>query len=179
MEIKELALPGLLEIRPRIFKDPRGFFFESYNHKAFAEAGLTMEFRQDNQSFSKAGTVRGLHFQHPPAAQGKLVRVLVGQALDVVVDIRRESPTYGKHLTILLDAEQNNMVWVPEGFAHGFAAITDCVFFYKCTHVYAPQQEGGILWNDSDLGIDWQVADPEVSTKDALLPPFQQMVAYF
>lgn len=179
MEIKELALPGLLEIRPRIFKDPRGFFFESYNQKAFAAAGLNMEFKQDNQSFSKAGTVRGLHFQHPPAAQGKLVRALVGQALDVVVDIRKDSPTYGQHLTILLDAELNNMVWVPEGFAHGFAAITDCVFFYKCTHVYTPEQEGGILWNDPQLNINWQVETPEVSAKDALLPPFQQMISYF
>lgn len=138
-----------------------------------------MEFKQDNQSFSKAGTVRGLHFQHPPAAQGKLVRALVGQALDVVVDIRKDSPTYGQHLTILLDAELNNMVWVPEGFAHGFAAITDCVFFYKCTHVYTPEQEGGILWNDPQLNINWQVETPEVSAKDALLPPFQQMISYF
>lgn len=179
MEIKELGLPGILEITPRIFPDPRGFFFESYNEATFAKHGLRMHFRQDNQSFSRAGTVRGLHFQHPPAAQGKLVRVLSGRALDVVVDIRKGSATFGQHLTIELDADRQNMVWVPEGFAHGFAALTDVVFFYKCTDVYTPSQEGGLLWNDPTLGIDWQVSDPEVSVKDAVLPPFAEMISYF
>jgi dTDP-4-dehydrorhamnose 3,5-epimerase len=103
----------------------------------------------------------------------------VGQALDVVVDIRKDSPTYGQHCTILLDAEQQNMVWVPEGFAHGFAALTDVVFFYKCTNTYAPDQEGGLLWNDPVLNIDWQVENPQVSAKDAVLPAFQEMVSYF
>jgi len=179
MEIRALEIPGVLEILPRIFQDPRGFFFESYNASAFAKHGLEMTFKQDNQSFSRKGTVRGLHFQHPPAAQGKLVRVISGQALDVVVDIRKDSPTYGKHLTIVLDAEKQNMVWVPEGMAHGFAALTDVIFFYKCTEVYTPSQEGGILWNDPELDVDWQVSDPEVSAKDLLLPNLKDLVSHF
>lgn len=179
MEIRELGLPGLLEITPKVHLDARGFFFEAYNQAVFAKHGLNMVFKQDNQSFSKAGTVRGLHYQHPPAAQGKLVRVLSGRVLDVVVDVRRQSPTYGKSFTIELTAESQKMIWVPEGFAHGFAALTDVVFFYKCTEVYTPNLEGGLLWNDPALEIDWLVDNPEVSAKDAVLPRFAEMISYF
>ena len=171
MEFRELALSGLVEITPRVFHDERGFFFESYSEQAFKGAGLNLTFVQDNQSFSKAGVVRGLHFQQPEAAQGKLVRVLSGTALDVVVDIRKSSPTYGRSFSLLLSAETNNMMYVPPGFAHGFSALTDVVFYYKCTGLYNKAAEGGLLYNDPALEIDWQVSNPTVSGKDLELPP--------
>ncbi len=169
------ALDGLIELIPRLFTDERGHFFESYSKPLFASLGLSMDFVQDNQSFSTKGVLRGLHFQREPFAQGKLVRVITGKVLDVVVDIRPESPTFGKHETFVLDAKLANMVWVPEGFAHGFVALEDSIFSYKCTNVYNKTAEGGLLWNDPDLGIDWGITYPNVSEKDQILPTFREV----
>ncbi|MES2387477.1 MAG: dTDP-4-dehydrorhamnose 3,5-epimerase [Bacteroidota bacterium] len=179
MEFKELSLKGLVEITPRLLEDERGFFYESYSRRTFSKNGLDLEFVQDNQSFSHKGVVRGLHFQNPPFAQGKLVRVVVGRALDVVVDIRKDSSTYGKHLTVELDSKTCNMLYVPPGFAHGFAALTDVVFFYKCTGLYDKASEGGLLWNDPVLEIDWRVSNPVVSEKDMVLPSLENLISGF
>jgi dTDP-4-dehydrorhamnose 3,5-epimerase len=175
MQLRETSIPGLVEIFPRIFKDDRGVFFESYNEAWFADKGLPIHFVQDNQSFSIKGVVRGLHFQNAPYAQGKLVRVISGSVMDVVVDVRPDSPTFGKHETFILKSELNNMVYVPEGFAHGFVALEDSVFSYKCTNLYHKESESGILWNDVDLGIDWGVENPIVSEKDMILPTFKAL----
>ena len=172
MEVIETGFEGLYEIKPRVFGDQRGYFFESYRESVLKDLGLEVNFVQDNQSFSVKGTLRGLHFQRPPFAQAKLVRVVAGKVLDVVLDIRPDSPTYGKHYSLVLDAEVNNMLYVPEGFAHGFAALEDSIFFYKCTQYYDKPSEGGILWNDPALAIDWQITDPIVSEKDQGLPVF-------
>jgi dTDP-4-dehydrorhamnose 3,5-epimerase len=173
MEVIAHALPGLLEFRPRIFGDPRGAFFESFSARTMEGLGLPRHhWVQDNQSSSKAGTLRGLHFQRPPHAQAKLVRVAQGRALDVVVDLRHRSPTFGQHAKVLLSAELGNAFYVPEGFAHGFVALEDeTLFLYKCSDYYAPAAEGGLLWNDPALGIDWEYAgEPLISPKDAVLP---------
>lgn len=170
MELRKTKIEGLIELFPRIFKDDRGFFLETYSEKAFSALGLDYSFIQDNQSFSKKGVVRGLHFQNAPFAQGKLVRVVSGKALDIAVDIRPDSPTFGQWESFLLDAELSNMVYVPEGFAHGFSVLEDCVFSYKCTNVYDKASESGLLWDDPELKIDWQVSNPIVSEKDAILP---------
>ena len=175
MEVRKTTIEDLIEIFPKIFKDERGFFLETHSSAAFSKAGLNMPFVQDNQSFSKKGVVRGLHFQNAPFAQGKLVRVITGKALDIAVDIRPNSPTFGKWEAFLLDSEKCNMVYVPEEFAHGFAALEDCVFSYKCTNVYDKASESGILWNDPDLKVDWQVTTPIVSEKDQLLPTFKSL----
>ena len=166
-------IPLQYEIIPRVFHDERGFFFESYNQQTFAANGLNMNFIQDNQSFSTTGVLRGLHLQKAPYAQGKLVRVIKGKCIDVVVDIRKDSKTFGEVATFILDAERQNMVYVPEGFAHGFATFEDTIFYYKCTNVYHKASEGGILWNDPKLNINWQVKDPIVSDKDQILPTFE------
>lgn len=172
MEVRPLSLPGLLELIPRKFKDERGYFFESYNEKQLANFGITEKFVQDNQSFSSQGVIRGLHFQKPPFAQAKLVRVVTGKALDVVVDIRKGSPTFGQKESVLLDSELNNMLYVPEGFAHGFAALTDCIFQYKCSSVYDKDSESGLLYNDPTLNIDWMVTNSVISLKDLELLTF-------
>ncbi|WP_400192906.1 dTDP-4-dehydrorhamnose 3,5-epimerase [Hymenobacter sp. B81] len=174
MDIKQHALPGVVEIFPRVFTDARGSFFESFNAQRFAEQGGIHEtWIQDNQSISARGVLRGLHFQRPPYAQAKLVRVASGRSLDVLVDLRRDSPTYGQHLKVLLDAEAFNLLYVPVGFAHGFLALDDAtVFLYKCTNYYHPEAEGGLCWNDPLLNIDWGIAEPNVSPKDAVLPGF-------
>lgn len=173
MEFRHNNIAGLVEIVPRIFNDERGFFFESYQKKLFADNGVPFDFVQDNQSFSAKGVLRGLHFQREPFAQGKLVRVITGRALDVVVDLREESPTFGQCESFLLDSIRNNMVYVPEGFAHGFLALEDTVLQYKCTNVYHKPSEGGILWNDPQLNIRWGVDNPVVSEKDRQLPTFE------
>jgi len=173
MQVLTFPIDSLLEFRPRIFGDDRGAFFESFSARTMAGLGLPhLDWVQDNQSSSKAGTVRGLHFQRPPHAQAKLVRVAQGRALDVVVDLRRHSPTYGQHVTVELSAALGNVFFVPIGFAHGFVALEDdTLFLYKCTDYYAPAAEGGLCWNDPALGIDWQLPSPAlVSPKDALLP---------
>lgn len=180
MEVKHFAIEGLVELQPKVWGDHRGYFFESYNQGAFHAAGLTMDFVQDNQSFSVAGTFRGLHFQAPPYSQGKLVRVITGRALDVAVDIRKDSPTYGQHVVVELDSTRQNMFYIPEGFAHGFMALEDCIFSYKCTKLYHKASEGGLLWNDPDLGIDWgKAVVPIVSDKDAILPRLADFTSPF
>lgn len=175
MQIRETSIAGLVELTPRVFHDDRGMFFESYNEQIFKQLGLPTNFVQDNQSFSKKGVVRGLHFQKAPFAQGKLVRVISGKVLDVAVDIRPESPTFGKHEIFELSSEKNNIAYVPEGFAHGFVALEDSIFSYKCTNIYNKESESGILWNDEDLAINWGVENANVSDKDQILPTFRSL----
>jgi dTDP-4-dehydrorhamnose 3,5-epimerase len=179
MQVRNTSIEGLVEIFPRVFEDERGFFFESYNEEVFKNAGLPTNFVQDNQSFSVKGVLRGLHFQKAPYAQGKLVRVISGRVLDVAVDLRPDSPTFGKYEVFDLQASLNNMAYVPEGFAHGFVALEDSVFSYKCTNLYHKASESGIIWNDPDLNIDWGVAAPIVSEKDIVLPTFKTEFADF
>jgi dTDP-4-dehydrorhamnose 3,5-epimerase len=167
MEIVETGIKDLIIIKPRVFEDERGYFFESYNKSTFAAAGLNMEFLQDNQSLSQKGVLRGLHFQNPPHAQGKLVRVINGAVLDVAVDIRSHSPTYGQWRSVELTEKNKWMFYVPPGFAHGFLTLqNNTIFSYKCTDVYHKASEGCILWNDTDLNIDWNYKDPLLSAKD-------------
>lgn len=170
MEFRQTSIEGVIEITPRVFKDERGYFFESYQYELFKKNGIEEVFVQDNQSFSTAGVLRGLHFQRAPFAQGKLVRVIKGKVLDVAVDIRPNSPTYGQYESVILDAERNNMLYIPPGLAHGFSTLEDAIFCYKCTNNYHKESEGGIIWNDPALNIDWMLANPEVSEKDAILP---------
>ncbi|MDX5348797.1 MAG: dTDP-4-dehydrorhamnose 3,5-epimerase [Hymenobacteraceae bacterium] len=180
MEIKEYPIKGVVELFPKIFGDARGSFMESYNRKVMESVGIDVEFVQDNQSVSSKNVLRGLHFQKPPFAQAKLVRVAKGKALDVAVDIRKDSPTYGQHVTCLLDAEKGNMLYVPEGFAHGFVALEDdTLFMYKCSNYYNKESEGGIIWNDPELNIDWGVENPLVSEKDEILPRFEVFESVF
>lgn len=170
MEIEETALPGVLVITPRRFGDARGWFSETWNQAALAEAGVTTRFVQDNQSFSaERGTVRGLHGQAPPKAQAKLVRALQGTILDVAVDARAGSKTYGQWVGVELSAENGKQLLVPAGFLHGFATLTaDVAVFYKCSDTYAPETEVAVRFDDPDLGIDWGVAgEPVLSAKDA------------
>jgi dTDP-4-dehydrorhamnose 3,5-epimerase len=174
MQFLKTKLPGVFEIIPRIFEDDRGYFYETYNIELFKANGIPEEFLQDNQSFSKKGVIRGLHFQRAPFAQGKLVRVIKGAVLDVVVDIRPESPTFGQYESFLLTEENKKMVYLPEGFAHGFSTLEDAIFSYKCTNVYHKASEGGIIYNDPDLNIDWQVSNPVVSDKDLELPSWKE-----
>lgn len=170
MEFRKSAILGLTEIFPRIFKDERGHFLETYQYELFKNNGVAAQFIQDNQSFSTKGVLRGLHFQNAPHAQGKLVRVISGKVLDVAVDIRPDSPTFGQHETFVLTAELSNMVFIPEGFAHGFLTLEDAVFSYKCTNLYNKASEGGLLWNDPEIGINWGYENPLVSEKDVILP---------
>ncbi len=167
MKIINTPLDGLLVFAPEIYEDDRGYFFESWNKKIFKEFGLNYEFNQDNQSLSKYGVLRGLHFQNPPYAQGKLVRVIKGKVLDVVVDIRSDSSTYGSHYKIELSETNKLIFWIPPGFAHGFITLeNDTIFSYKCTSVYNKQSEQALLWSDKTLNIDWQIKKPIVSQKD-------------
>ena len=180
MEIIKTPLQGLLIIKPDVFEDERGYFFESFNHGKFLNLGLDLRFIQDNESKSKKGVLRGLHFQAPPFAQGKLVRVMQGSVLDVAVDIRKSSPTYGKWESIVLSGQNKWMYWIPEGFAHGFATLEDdTIFFYKCTNVYNKASEGSILWNDPDLNIHWNIKDPVISDKDKMSPTFKEFKSPF
>lgn len=167
MEIIETKIKGLLIIKPKVFADDRGYFFESYNEIVFKNNGVDVKFLQDNQSLSNAGVLRGLHFQAPPFEQGKLVRVITGAVLDVAVDIRKNSPTYGENITIELTEENKTMFYIPPGFAHGFATLRDnTIFSYKCTNVYNKASEGTIQWNDKDLNINWNMTNPILSDKD-------------
>ncbi|MVM38343.1 dTDP-4-dehydrorhamnose 3,5-epimerase [Spirosoma sp. HMF3257] len=177
MQVHQTAIEGLIELTPRIFEDERGHFFESYNKPLFISLGLPMEFVQDNQSFSVKGVLRGLHMQNSPFAQGKLVRVITGQVLDIAVDLRPDSPTFGQYETFLLDAKLGNMAYIPEGFAHGFVALEDSVFSYKCTNVYNKASESGIIWNDPDLNINWGINDPIVSEKDQELKTLREVMS--
>ena len=178
-----VEIAGLFEIQPKVFGDPRGYFFEVYSEKDFFAAGLTMKFVQDNQSSSSKGVLRGLHFQtaHP---QGKLVRAVSGRVYDVAVDLRCGSPTFGKYYGVVLDSEKQNQFYIPEGFAHGFYVLSDsAVFAYKCTDFYDPKGEGGLMWNDPEIGIDWKAVAPEVtpllSEKDGKHPTFDRNGLYF
>lgn len=180
MEIIETKLKGVVVIKPKVFEDARGYFFESYSKAVFAQAGLTMEFVQDNQSLSQKGVLRGLHFQNNPFAQGKLVRVITGAVFDVAVDIRKNSPTYGQWFGAELNEKNKTMMYIPEGFAHGFATLQDnTIFSYKCTNVYNKASEDCILWNDTDLGIDWNMKNPLLSEKDLQGKKFKDFVSLF
>lgn len=173
INVIETAIEGVKIIEPRIFGDARGYFFESFSQREFEEKVCRTTFVQDNESMSVVGVVRGLHYQKPPYTQSKLVRVVKGAVLDVAVDIRRGSPTYGKHVAVELTAENHRQLFVPRGFAHGFAVLSnEAVFQYKCDNYYAPDAEGAIAWDDPDLGIDWKVpaADRILSEKDAHHP---------
>lgn len=172
-----LDIPDVIVFEPRVFADDRGAFFESFSNKVFeAETGLTRNFVQDNHSVSAKGVLRGLHYQVPPFAQGKLVRVAKGEVFDVAVDIRRSSPTFGKWVGERLSAENRKQLWVPEGFAHGFVALTEgAEFLYKTTNFYATASERCIMWNDADIGIDWPVEGvPRLSPKDQLGKAFRE-----
>ena len=180
MEIVKTKIPDLYIIKPTVFEDNRGYFFESYNKESFLRNGIDQNFVQDNESKSAKGVLRGLHFQKPPFAQGKLVRVMRGAVLDVAVDLRKNSPTYGEWVSVELTNENKWMYWIPPGFAHGFVTLEDStVFFYKCTNVYNKESEGSILWNDPDLNIDWKVKNPILSDKDIVSPLFKDFITPF
>ncbi|MBD80872.1 MAG: dTDP-4-dehydrorhamnose 3,5-epimerase [Crocinitomicaceae bacterium] len=168
MEIIEEALNGVKLLKPRVFEDHRGYFYEPYNINAFKKIGITDTFIQDNQSLSvEHGVLRGLHFQNVPYAQAKLVRVIFGKVLDVAVDIRKGSPTYGQQFSAILSQENKHLMYIPEGFAHGFATLApNTLFSYKCSNVYDKDSEEGIAWDDADLNIDWGVSSPILSEKD-------------
>ncbi|MBR4311878.1 MAG: dTDP-4-dehydrorhamnose 3,5-epimerase [Bacteroidaceae bacterium] len=158
MEVIKTAIEGVVIIESKIFKDSRGYFFESFSQREFEEKVRKINFVQDNESMSTYGVIRGLHFQHPPFAQSKLVRCVKGKVLDVAVDIRKGSPTYGQHVAVELSEDNHRQVFIPRGFAHGFAVLSDtAVFHYKCDNFYAPEADGGISIKDSSLGIDWQI----------------------
>ncbi len=176
MEITETDIPNLLVITPKVFEDSRGYFFESYNSDIFEKFGLGQEWIQDNQSKSSYGVIRGLHYQLAPFSQSKLVRVISGRILDVALDIRRGSPTFGKHFTIELSDENKKQLLIPKGFAHGFSVLSDtAIVLYKCDALYKHEEERGILFNDPILGIDWQIPDTKaiVSAKDKVHPAFE------
>jgi dTDP-4-dehydrorhamnose 3,5-epimerase len=176
MIFKTTNIEGLVEIFPRILEDERGVFLETFQQKLFQENGIPFQFVQDNQSFSRKGVLRGLHFQRKPYGQGKLVRVITGKVLDIAVDIREGSATFGKYVGIILDSYLNNMLYIPEGFAHGFIALEDSIFSYKCTNFYNKAAESGIIWNDKQLDIHWGISNPIVSAKDQALPILREIV---
>lgn len=169
---ESLEIPEVLLVIPRVFSDGRGFFLETYKYSAFKEKGICHEFVQDNYSKSAKGVLRGLHYQLNPKSQGKLVRVIRGSCLDIAVDIRKGSPNFGRHVSVVLDGKDQRMLWIPPGFAHGFCALEDTEFSYKTTEEYSPEHERGIRWDDPSLGIDWREKNPFVSTRDSLLPYF-------
>lgn len=185
MNVKTTYIDGLLIIEPEIFGDERGFFVETYNRERYSENGIAVDFVQDNLSSSARGVLRGLHFQKPPFAQGKLVQVIKGAVLDVAVDIRHGSPTFGQWESVELNDQNKKQFWIPEGFAHGFIALDDdTIFSYKCTNIYAPECDGGIIWNDVDLKIDWQlekhgIIGPIISQKDQKNSLFSQLDQVF
>ena len=175
MNIEQTAILDLIVLTPSVFEDERGYFFESYNKSKLEVLGIQIDFVQDNQSFSIRGTLRGLHYQNPPFAQTKLVRVLQGEIMDIAVDLREESPTYGKYFGIVLSSENKKQLLVPQGFAHGFSVLSEtAVVSYKCDQYYDKQSEGGIRFDDATLNIDWgmDLATAIVSEKDVILPDF-------
>lgn len=184
MEVIKTDIEGVVILEPRIFKDSRGYFFESFSAKEFQEKVCQTTFVQDNESFSSYGVVRGLHFQKPPYTQSKLVRVIKGAVLDVAVDLRKGSPTYGKHVAVELTGENHRQLFIPKGFAHGFSVLSDEVLFqYKCDNFYAPQSEGGIAWNDPALQIDWRIPTDKIilsekDTKHPLLEDYNSDFVY-
>ena len=178
MNVIQTAIPEVLIFEPKVFGDERGFFFESFSQKIFEESvGRKITFVQDNHSKSRKGVLRGLHFQKGSHAQGKLVRCTLGEVFDVAVDIRKNSPTFGKWVGVHLSAENKKQLWIPEGFAHGFVTLSETAeFLYKATNYYAPSAEGSILWSDEIIGIEWPITQPpELSAKDAVAPSLEQV----
>jgi dTDP-4-dehydrorhamnose 3,5-epimerase len=182
MQIETTSIDGLFILTPRVFEDARGYFFESYNESVFTEKGISYRWVQDNQSSSSRGVIRGLHFQAPPFAQAKLIRVLQGVILDVAVDIRKGSPTYGQHVSIELSAENKKQFLIPPGFAHGFSVLSDrAEVLYKCDEFYNKAAEGGLYFGDPALGIDWLIPSSEaiISEKDQVLPLLTDLTSPF
>jgi dTDP-4-dehydrorhamnose 3,5-epimerase len=181
MNFTPLALDGVVLVTPDVFEDQRGFFMESWNERKFSAAGIDARFVQDNHSRSAQGTLRGLHYQLT-RPQGKLVRVTAGEVFDVVVDVRRRSPTFGRWLGVTLSAANRQMVWVPPGFAHGFYVLSDCAdFLYKCTDFYSPEDERSIRWDDADIGVEWPLVGgraPLLSRRDANAVPLREAEVY-
>jgi dTDP-4-dehydrorhamnose 3,5-epimerase len=170
MKINSTPFEGVFELIPRVFEDSRGYFFESFKAQILESEGIQVNWVQENQSYSQSGTIRGLHFQKEPYAQAKLVRVIEGKVLDVIVDLRKDSKTFGQSLSIILDSKVNNILYIPRGFAHGFSVLETTVFLYRCSNYYNKDAEGGILWNDPELAIDWQVENPILSERDNFWP---------
>jgi len=183
MQVIPTAIEGVFVIEPRVFGDARGYFFESFNARDFArETGIEVNFVQDNESFSRYGVLRGLHFQLPPHTQSKLVRVVQGAVLDIAVDLRSGSPTYGQHVAVELTADNHRQFFMPKGFAHGFSVLSpEVVFQYKCDDYYHPECEGALAWDDPDLAIDWRLPADKVllSDKDSHHPAFRSFVSPF
>jgi dTDP-4-dehydrorhamnose 3,5-epimerase len=178
--IEQPQISGLILFQPSVFNDARGYFFESYNYETFRNLGIDDIFVQDNQSRSKKNVIRGLHFQSPPFAQAKLVRVLKGAALDIAVDLRKESATYGQHFSVLLSEENQLQLYIPIGFAHGFAALEEnTVFAYKCSTIYHKDAEKSLLFNDKDLNINWNIENPIVTDKDLQAGCFKDFISPF
>jgi dTDP-4-dehydrorhamnose 3,5-epimerase len=179
MKVTECKLAGIKIIDPVVFQDNRGFFFESYNRSKLSEYGITHDFVQDNHSRSVRNTLRGLHYQINPG-QDKIVRAIVGEVFDVVVDIRKDSPTYGQWEGFILSAENKRQIYVPKGFAHGFCVLSEVAeFVYKCSEYWSPKDERGIIWNDADINVQWPVAEPILSAKDLKNLPLKQLEPYF
>lgn len=180
MKLIQTPITDLVLIQPNIFGDTRGAFYESYNIDKFADLGIKEQFKQDNISLSQKDVLRGLHFQNHPSAQGKLVSVLKGSVLDVAVDIRKKSPTYGQYFAVELNDRERMMMYIPVGFAHGFLALEDnTIFSYKCTNTYNKNAEGSILWCDKDIQIQWGISTPLLSQKDEIAPLFNQIISPF
>jgi len=179
-EFSRLDIPDIVLIEADRFVDERGFFMETYKSSEFSRVGIPWRFAQDNLAYSVAGVLRGLHYQKNPASQGKLVAVIQGEVFDVGVDLRRGSPTYGQHVGEILSAENRRMIYVPEGFAHGYCVTSEhALVWYKATYEYSPVDEGGIIWDDASLAIDWPVHDPILSPADASLPAFSDVESNF
>ena len=176
MQLKETGFDGLVELTQEIYPDDRGWFYEFYKESTLKKLGIDRKFPQENLSYSRKGVVRGLHFQRAPYEQAKLATVISGSVMDVVVDMRSKSATFGKVYLCKLDSDKRNMLLVPEGFAHGFAALEDTIFYYKCSNVFDKPSESGIVWNDPQLNIEWPVTNPIVSEKDKLLPTFEELL---
>lgn len=179
MKVIKTKLEGVVIIEPQVFFDDRGYFFESFSQQRFNEQVAPITFVQDNESKSSYGVLRGLHFQKPPFAQSKLVRVVKGKVLDVAVDLRKDSPTFGQHESVVLSEENKRQFFIPQGFAHGFAVLSEeAIFQYKCDNYYAPQSEGSVRWNDPTIAIDWQLPEKDIilSAKDEKAPLLSQLI---
>ncbi len=177
MNFVKTDIPGVMIVESEVFGDDRGFFAETFHSGKFADHGINAEFRQDNHVRSAYGVLRGLHFQNPPFAQGKLLKAVVGEIFDVAVDIRDNSPTFGRWVGVTLSAENKRQLYIPPGFAHGYCVTSEISeVIYKCTELYHPESEGGIRWNDPEIGIKWPVADPLLSDKDQKQPYFRELV---
>ncbi len=175
-----MPIEGVLLVKPQIFGDARGWFYETYNEERYRAAGIGVKFVQDNQSFSQKNVVRGLHFQRPHFPQAKLVSVIQGAVLDVAVDLRADSPTYGKYVSAVLTGENHHQLFVPEGFAHGFSVLEDnTIFAYKCSNFYHKESEGNIVYNDPDIHVEWGVENPILSDKDKVGPTLREFVTPF